>query len=305
VNPALPDEDVFEHRRRTPAGSLGLLIGLSGLLAHALDDGMLSLDDPACSRPDVTIHHVVSMTAGIPKESGMGCQDTFLFAPGTDFAYSDGIDNDGNGVADFPADPGCSALADGPEGDRINPPPVADAGPDQVVVRDALVTLDASGSADFEGAIASYLWEQLSGPTLTFSDEAAINPSFVAPDPGSTNATRPLSNVFTTTHPGHPGSCQPSNRSYTTAVILSSIFGFVGVRHFYLGRWIEGVLDVGLSIVWIVSFFRGNFILGVVFAAADILHAFVVTIVLLTGNYRDGDGRVVCYPVQKLTIHRG
>jgi len=114
-----------------------------------------------------------------------------------------------------------------------------------------------------------------------------------------------LNDGFTTAEPGHPGSLQPSTRSYAMAVILASVFGFVGIQHFYLGRWVEGIIDVGLSIGWIVSFARGEILLGTALVAADFIHAFAVTIMLLTGNFKDGDGRVVCYPGQKLTIHRG
>lgn len=89
------------------------------------------------------------------------------------------------------------------------------------------------------------------------------------------------------------------------AVTLSSVFGFLGAQHFYLGRYAEGILDVGLSIGWIVSFFHGEVVLGIVLLVADFAHAFIVTIVLLTGNFKDGEGRVVCYPGQNLTIHRG
>jgi hypothetical protein len=107
------------------------------------------------------------------------------------------------------------------------------------------------------------------------------------------------------TQPDQPGSLQPSPRSYTTAVILSSVFGFLGIQHFYLGRWFEGAIDVGLSIGWILCFAQGEILLGVVFAVADFGHALVVTIMLLTGNFKDGAARVVCYPGQKLTIQRG
>ena len=114
-----------------------------------------------------------------------------------------------------------------------------------------------------------------------------------------------MTDVVTHTQPGQPGSLQPSPRSYTTAVILSSVVGFLGIQHFYLGRWLEGTIDVGLSIAWILCFIQGEILLGVVFAAADFIHAFAVTIMLLTGNFKDGEGRVVCYPGQKLTIQRG
>ena len=114
-----------------------------------------------------------------------------------------------------------------------------------------------------------------------------------------------VSDVFATTPPGLPGSLQPSDKSYATAVVLSSLFGFIGIQHLYLGRWAEGVLDLCLSIGWIASFAMGEPILGVALLLADLIHSFAVTIMLLTGNFKDGEGRVVCYPGQKLTIHRG
>ena len=103
----------------------------------------------------------------------------------------------------------------------------------------------------------------------------------------------------------HPGALQPSQKSYSKAVILSAVFGFVGVQHFYLGRLGEGILDLGLTTAWIYFFATGRPLLGVLFLIADLVHALTVTIMLLTGNYRDGDGHVVCYPGQKLDVTRG
>jgi TM2 domain-containing membrane protein YozV len=97
-----------------------------------------------------------------------------------------------------------------------------------------------------------------------------------------------------------PQGVQPSQKSYTTAVVLSSLLGFIGLQHFYLGRWAEGLLDVALSIGWIVCFALDETLLGVLFVIADVAHAFVATILLLTGSYRDAEGRRVCYPGQKL-----
>jgi hypothetical protein len=74
----------------------------------------------------------------------------------------------------------------------------------------------------------------------------------------------------------------------------------VGVQHFYLGRHLEGILDVGLTLGWIACFATGDLLTGSLFLLADLGHAFVVTIRLLTGNFRDGQGRVVCYPGQRL-----
>lgn len=99
--------------------------------------------------------------------------------------------------------------------------------------------------------------------------------------------------------PGVPGYREPSRRSYGTAVILSAALGFTGLHHFYLGRIGEGLLDLGLSIAWIYCFLQGEVLTGLVFAVLDFGHAFAVTILLLTGNLRDGDGRPVCYPGQR------
>ena len=103
----------------------------------------------------------------------------------------------------------------------------------------------------------------------------------------------------------HPGAVHPSRKKYSTAVILSAVFGFVGIQHFYLGRLGEGILDLGLTAAWIYCFATAQLLLGVLFLIADFVHALAVTIMLLTGNFRDGDGHVVCYPGQKLSVTRG
>ena len=58
--------------------------------------------------------------------------------------------------------------------------PVADCGEDQVVVTGSNVTLDGTGSTD-NGSIIAYEWTQLSGTTVTLSDEEAAATSFTAP----------------------------------------------------------------------------------------------------------------------------
>jgi TM2 domain-containing membrane protein YozV len=114
-----------------------------------------------------------------------------------------------------------------------------------------------------------------------------------------------VAHVLADPQPGIPGSRQPSPKSYATAVSLSAVFGLLGIQHFYLGRLGEGLLDVGLTMGWIASFAAGEVFLGVVLILLDAAHSMTVTIMLLTGNFKDGSGRIVCYPGQKLTIHRG
>ncbi len=63
-----------------------------------------------------------------------------------------------------------------------NPPPIADAGPDQTVVGGSRVTLAGSGSRDPFGEPISFHWRQASGPTpLSIDDPNAANTFFVAP----------------------------------------------------------------------------------------------------------------------------
>ena len=93
---------------------------------------------------------------------------------------------------------------------------------------------------------------------------------------------------------------QPSDKSYTIAVCLSAIFGVMGIQHFYLGRWVEATIDLALFFGTIYFFVTGQFLFAIIVGAIDGLHTFIVTIMLLTGSFRDGQGRLVLYPGQKL-----
>ncbi len=67
-------------------------------------------------------------------------------------------------------------------------PPVANAGPDQVVVTGSLVMLNGSGSSSVIGAALTYNWSFMSKPadsTATLSNSTAINPTFMADKTGS------------------------------------------------------------------------------------------------------------------------
>jgi hypothetical protein len=71
----------------------------------------------------------------------------------------------------------------------VNQPPIANAGTNQTVKPGALVILNGSGSTDSDDGIASYLWTQVSGPTVTLSDNTAVRPTFTAPDVGLLGAS--------------------------------------------------------------------------------------------------------------------
>ena len=93
----------------------------------------------------------------------------------------------------------------------------------------------------------------------------------------------------------------PSEKSYVIAVCLSAIFGVVGIQHFYMGRYAEACLDLGMFILSLYLFFTGQNLYAVIVIALDALHTLIVTFMLLTGTFRDGTGRLICYPGQKLT----
>jgi hypothetical protein len=65
---------------------------------------------------------------------------------------------------------------------NINQPPIANAGPSQVVRPGALVVLNGAGSFDPSGGtIISYSWVQTAGPTVSLSGANTATPTFIAP----------------------------------------------------------------------------------------------------------------------------
>ena len=62
----------------------------------------------------------------------------------------------------------------------VNLPPVADAGPDMIVLAQSMVTLMGSGE-DSDGTIASYQWSLSFGPQITLVDADTATASFTAP----------------------------------------------------------------------------------------------------------------------------
>jgi len=93
---------------------------------------------------------------------------------------------------------------------------------------------------------------------------------------------------------------KPSPKSYIVAVCLAGIFGVIGVHHFYIGRYIEGTIDFGLFVATLFFYFTGQFEWALVFLVVDGLHTFIITIMLLTGSFKDGRGLLICYPGQRI-----
>lgn len=96
----------------------------------------------------------------------------------------------------------------------------------------------------------------------------------------------------------HPSGALISRKSYGAAVCLSAVFGVLGIHHFYLGRHLHGLFDLGLTASFIYFFAIDRAIIGLIFLVVDVLHTLIVTIQLLVGAYRDGEGGIVAYPGQ-------
>jgi PKD domain len=71
----------------------------------------------------------------------------------------------------------------------VNTPPVANAGPDQLVDEEGVVPLDGSSSYDPDSEPLSYLWKQISGPPVSLSDPSSRQSPFTAPLVGPNGAT--------------------------------------------------------------------------------------------------------------------
>ncbi len=71
----------------------------------------------------------------------------------------------------------------------VNLAPTADAGSDLTVGEGELVVLDGSGSTDPDDGIASYLWNQTAGTSVTLSDPNSAVPEFTAPGVGPSGAS--------------------------------------------------------------------------------------------------------------------
>jgi hypothetical protein len=64
---------------------------------------------------------------------------------------------------------------------NVNNNPTANAGVDQTVNENSLVTLNGAASSDPDSDTLTYAWTQVSGPTVSLSGANTANPSFTAP----------------------------------------------------------------------------------------------------------------------------
>jgi len=72
-------------------------------------------------------------------------------------------------------------ISPGDTGGAANQKPQADAGSDQDVFEGDAVMLNGGSSSDPDGRLASYLWEQIDGPTVTLVNSQSSKATFTAP----------------------------------------------------------------------------------------------------------------------------
>ena len=93
-----------------------------------------------------------------------------------------------------------------------------------------------------------------------------------------------------------------SPKSYGVSVMLSMIFGIVGIHHFYMGNWLHGLLDFSLFVMAFYCLFinsdPGIVGIGCILIIIDIIHTIMVTYRLFVGRCRDGNGLLIVYPGQ-------
>jgi len=100
-----------------------------------------------------------------------------------------------------------------------NVPPVANAGPDQSVNPNDIVTLTGAASTDTEGPISTYAWSQTAGPTVTLSSTSVVSPTFTAPTvPGGTSLT------FQLTVPDSAGASHSDTVTITVAAPSPGVY---------------------------------------------------------------------------------
>ena len=139
--------------------------------------------------PDITTYTITATAGsggGISPEGNVsvyqGSNKTFTMTPNSGYSVSElRVDGDGKNIATSYMFSNVGSNHTIEVNFAVNQyPPVADAGPPQIVEEGQTVTLDASQSTDPNDAVITYEWNQISGPSMALSDENAVKPTFVA-----------------------------------------------------------------------------------------------------------------------------
>jgi hypothetical protein len=108
-----------------------------------------------------------------------------------ELTYTPDLDFNGDDLFTFKASDGANESNEATVSITVTPvndAPTANAGEDQSVTENTLVTLDGFGS-DVEGDAITFLWTQTAGTPVTLSDVSATNPTFIAPLVGPSGET--------------------------------------------------------------------------------------------------------------------
>ena len=119
-----------------------------------------------------------------------GSNQTFIITPADNYKVSD-VTVDGVSVGTVSSYKFSNVTANhtiSASFGTLDQPPTADAGPTQIIAKNAAVKLNGSNSTGGNNAIASYLWTQISGTTVVLSNPSAAIATFMAPSVGSAGA---------------------------------------------------------------------------------------------------------------------
>lgn len=122
-----------------------------------------------------------------------------------------------------------------------NTDPVSNAGADQTVGTNTLVTLDGSGSSDTDGTIEDYTWRQISGTSVSLSSTSVANPTFTSPN---TNGAL----VFGLTVTDDQGGTSTED---TVTITVSSAVIQTAVKIRVSGSWQDKPLNIRSGGTWI------------------------------------------------------
>jgi hypothetical protein len=138
--------------------------------------------------PDITTYTITATAGpggGISPEGNVsvyqGSNKTFTMTPNSGYSVSElRVDGDAKNIATSYMFSNVGSNHTIEVNFAVNQyPPVANAGPSQIVEEGYTVTLDGSQSTDSNDAVVTYEWTQISGPPVALSDENAVKPTFV------------------------------------------------------------------------------------------------------------------------------
>jgi len=74
----------------------------------------------------------------------------------------------------------------------------------------------------------------------------------------------------------------------------------MGIHHFYVERWAMGFFDLGLFLAFFFFWLKADYIFAIPLLLIDLVHTVIVTYWLFVGKYKDGSGKLITFPGQKI-----